>query len=348
MCSCPPFECTCGKWNLQTSPKVAHSPPFAAKRLNFCAPAYCDIASGSGMQSLSIEIDTNKHLRHNNATLSHYQTESCFQTSIQGIPNISVQNPLYYQGKTFDPGYYSSPLYRESALPHTQTGRSCETQDSGEIRRCSKRNRTMFESIHSMEKANNDSEFFDFSSKRIKSESPGTLTDCARPCSVMDGGQSFQRHQSVNYENQSNFFDDSIDLLSSPFETDIYSSLVQRFNETTTTCSEQSQSTVSTSTSNLTELKVTKDHLFRQKACENIAYGSTQRNKNGDSASTVNDPLYSSTSSFPSHSQCMMTDVAGLGQPCSFDYDQRYQPQAPLTSQSNYCNHSINITLRYK
>ena len=348
VCSCPPFECTCGKWNYQCSPKLAHSPPYAQKRLNLCAPAYCDIASGSGMQSLSIEIDTNKHLRHSNATLSHYQTESCFQA---GYQNISMQNPLYFQPKHYDASYYTGQPCRE-VIPQGQMNKSCEKQDLNEMRRYSKRNRSTFEtSTSGIDKLHDDSEFFDFSSKRIKPESPVPLPDCGRLSN--DGNQQYQRNQHVSYDGQSSFFDDNIDLLSSPFETDMYSSLVQRFNETNTTGSEQPNcNVISTSAANMTEMKTSnsKDQLTRQKSCDNTAalFGSPTRNRSGDSATTVNDQTHVSTSSFPSHSQCMMPDSGAYGQSCLYDYDQRYPAQTPLTTQSNYCNHSINITLRYK
>lgn len=347
VCSCPPFECTCDKWNYQSSPKLAHSPPFAQKRLNFCAPAYCDIASGSGMQSLSIEIDTNKHFRHSNATLSHYQSESCFQSSLQGFQNISMQNPLYFPPKPLDPGFYGGQSCRET-VPQTHGSRSCDKMDMADMRRYSKRSRSLFETSSAVDKIHEDSEFFDFSAKRIKPESPVSLPDCGR--SANEGNESFQRNRPVNYDSQNSFFDDNIDLLSSPFETDIYSSLVQRFNETNNTCNEQSQTNVTpTNPPNLTELKSAKDQAARQKSCENTVFGSPVRNRSGDSTPTVNDQVHvTNTSSFPSHSQCMMNDMGGFGQSCLFDCEQRYQSQAPLTTQSNYCNHSINITLRYK
>lgn len=301
------------------------------------------------MQSLSIEIDTNKHLRHTNTTLSHYQAESCFQTSLQALPNFPVQNPYCFQSRPFETSHYSTQTCRDMMMPAHNSNRSCEKQDAAELRRYSKRNRTMFETSNSIDKAYTGSDVFDFSSKRIKPEDPMTLTDCTRSCATSDGNQSFQRNQHVSYDSQGSFFDDSIDLLSSPFETDIYSSLVQRFNETSSACSEQQQPTVSTTSgTNLTELKPIKDKTNRQKSCENNVFP-TSRDRNGNSGTTVNDStLLSSQSSFPSHSQCMMSDVPGLGQSCAFDYDQRYQPQTPLTTQSNYCNHSINITLRYK
>ena len=359
MCSCPPFECTCSRWGFQASPKVANSPPFPAKKLNFYGPAFCEIPSGSGMQSLSIEIDTNKHLNHsNNYGLFPHDIQPNLPPPF--VPNVSQMSSfpmVSNQTSCFDTrqsDFYqaSTAGFREPNYNSNYSRRSCDRLDhSGQAQLFlpSKRYRSAMESCNVFEKSEND--IYCSPVKRIKSENSVTLTDC-----------TVAPNQSMNSrnENTEGLFDESVDLLNSPFETDIYSSLVQRFNDGSLN-STQSQGSLTNLTptssvsSNLAELKTAQSQDSRPRSCQEILPGSTPRIVENAFRNCNTEPIQSSTEPFsgisgnsgyfPLHSQCMAQETSN--QSCSYDYDQRLSHQQAQT-QSQYCNHSINITLRYK
>lgn len=359
MCSCPPFECTCSRWNFQGSPKVANSPPFPSKKLNFYGPAFCEIPSGSGMQSLSIEIDTNKHLNHtNNYSLFPHDIQTGLPPSfvpnasqMSGFPAVPSQSSCFEARQTdfYQP---SGAGFRESSFNSNYSRRSCERlEHSGQAQLFlpSKRYRSAMESCNIFDKS--EQEVFSSSVKRIKSENVVTLSDCTR--------STLPPNQPMNTRNDTGdgLFDEGLDLLSSPFETDLYSPLVHRFNDggihstqaPTLNSSPVSSAPVSTS---LAELKPAQALESRPRSCQEILPGSTPRivensfrNCNTEPLQTTTEAFSSNSGYFPLHSQCMGPDTSN--QSCSYDYDQRLAHQQ-AQCQSQYCNHSINITLRYK
>lgn len=357
MCSCPPFECTCARWNLQGSPKVANSPPFPAKKLNFYAPAFCEIPSSSGMQSLSIEIGTNKHLNHSNSYGLYPHDQSLPPALVSNASQISnfpiVPNQTScYEARQSD--FYPTSVtgFRDTNVNANFSRYSCdrlEPTGQAQLYLHPKRYRPALESCNILDKSCSEHDGFSSSAKRIKSENVVALPECTRSNTLAPNQTIHTRN-----DNGDGLFDESLDLLSSPFETDMYSSLVQRFNEGVdntpqTQAMLTNQMSAAAMSTSFTELKSTQSMETRPRSCQQVLPGSTPRlvdnsfrNCNTEPIQSTTDAAYSGNPGyFPLHSQCMVPETPS----CSYDYDQRLSHQQ---SQSPYCNHSINITLRYK
>lgn len=359
MCSCPPFECTCPRWNFQGSPKLANSPPFPAKKLNFYGPAFCEIPPGTGMQSLSIEIDTNKHINHpNNYGLYPPDLQNSLPPSfVSNVPQMSTFPIVQNQSSCYEPRQSdifptSGSVFRDSSAGSTMSRRSCdrlEPTSSAQLFLPSKRYRSS-DTFGFYDKPCSETDAYGSPPKRIKSEHISTMSDCSR--------NSIAQNTHSRPDSGDVLFEDSMDLLNSPFETDIYTSLVQRFNDGNDTDS-QSQTvqvnptSTTSSAANFAELKSTQSLDTRAKSCQDIYQSSLSRNVDNQYRNCSTEPIQTTSDSscsannsyFPLHSQCMMPDSPVPS--CNYDYDQRL-PHQQLSSQSQYCNHSINITLRYK
>ncbi|XP_052777855.1 chorion-specific transcription factor GCMa-like [Mya arenaria] len=340
MCSCSPFECTCGnKWNYHGSPRVASSPPFGSKRLALYPSDHCDIQSPTGMQSLSIEIDTNKRLRHN-ANGSYYTNEPCLQThypSMGSVTNVPSQSHVYPSSRPYEASYFSSQNTREP-FPL----RPFAAQES-QYSRPLKRTHIGMDSPRTPD----GEEAAEFPLKRVKTENYSSFPACSRQTLPVDNAHV----QNEQFDPVSAPFDDTVDLLSNPFDTDIYTSMVQRLNQSCSSIEERQHIVPSRQTDHsnkLLELKSNKCQDNKLKTNSNTVCDASPscaeaqyRGNSSCQASSESNP-FTNPNYFPLYSQCMLD-----GNP-SCSYDQRYSSQSPISTPSNYCNHSINITLRYK
>ena len=371
VCSCPPFECTCSRWSHQTSPRIASSPPFA-KRLNFYGPAHCDIPATSGMQSLSIEIDTNKPLNYTNTypymqnELQQSRYQNSYFNSAQYLPpysNYSCGNSGscgdFKQNDSYS--FSSKDFFNSSDL---SSRRSCENT-SFPVFKSSRRHRSTADLSSNFVFCEDAPHSVESIKHIIKPEIKTDIHDGHqgpnRSCSVSKEQQNMQTASAPFEDAGEPLFDDNLDMIGSAFDTDIYTPLLQRFNENISNAAERQTAQIASATNNssggsitqLAELKSVKQSESRQRSGLDTFHGATpkclenQFMKSFDQMQVVSESLhYGNTNYFPLPSYGG-TQETSMAQARNYDIDSRY-PHQQLTPNSAYCNHSINITLRYK
>ncbi|KAH3809338.1 hypothetical protein DPMN_137701 [Dreissena polymorpha] len=328
------------------------------------------------MQSLSIEIGPNKRAYHpNNATLFPSDTfaPSHFpNTSALHYRSMTSQSAVSMQGRAPDHAQFPVPSDRSYGRQDAYSRRYCDQLDTFDYphRKTLKRNRQFFDSANAFDKIYNDCYNVDALTKRIKSEMPSNPPDCSRLLVDTHDSSSCYESQTLQFHGSASEMDDSLDLLSSPFDTDFYTSMIQRLDSaasvgdmnkgSSATFSPDQNSQLANNTSVQTSAELKSSNRFsdngRQKAgiatdrsqcsVQQQSYQDSGITRGDNSVTNDNASHYANPNCFPLYSQCMMADVTNPS--CTYDFDQRFSGQSPLSSASNFCNHSINITLRYK
>jgi len=304
------------------------------------------------MQSVSIEIDTNKRLGHTGSG-PHCSGDQCYPPS--HYPAYGSFSNMLQQSHVYPPPPsrgYAQPPCMSSQTPRDQyvvdDRRQYDCQEAFYDRSLK---RTHSE-IGGMCSPESGQELIDFQNKKIKTEVYDTY-----PTSTRQALET-SRTPHEQFDLTDDAFDDPMDLLSNPFDTDIYTSMAQRLTQPLPGAEDRQQvvptrpSDGSCSRMTPTDSKLGKiaDKSKQDAAQCNITPNDTYLDSNtqfrgNNPCQQVSDPSHvQGTSYFPLYSQCMMGES---GNP-SCSYDQRYSAQPPLSSHNNYCNHSINITLRYK
>ena len=204
---------------------------------------------------------------------------------------------------------------------------------------------------------------YETSTRRVKPEIKSEFDSCSRISNKeLDGVKTAEFT-----DNQEDLFDVSNDLLSSAFDTDVYSSMLQRITDYPLPDSLEKDKTLNlipnslAATSQFAELKPIRTTEAKPKQYQEALLATAPKNFEAQFARSYDYMTnMSETSSLirnslvHQQSQFFVPDIESSFQASSeFDsrfksnQDDRTQVQSK-PGQQPYCNHSINITLRYK
>ena len=369
MCSCPPFECTCHTWKSQRSPRLASSPPCPTKRLNFFGPSACDVAAGPSMHSLSIEIGPNQFL-NTNPSFDCLTTGMPLQDPapmdnvnfMSSYPNTSCGTSLYSDSRQYEQLYYNpaESFYRESGDFRSRSFLQSTSGTNFKRQRISGAFPDFIDTDH-LQSGINSTGFEPFT-KRVKPEVKSEFDNCARIIKDEDCTKSADFSSSND-----DLFDVNNDFLNSAFDTDMYSSMLQRIADCQlpdTIEKDKSQTTIPSSmatTTQFAELKPIKSTESKPKPYQEALLATAPKNieaqfaRSYDYMTNMSETSSMVKTSLPhKQSEFFLPDVEPSFQ-APTDFDSRFktsqEERGPIVSKSGqqpYCNHSINITLRYK
>ncbi|KAK3611513.1 hypothetical protein CHS0354_016445 [Potamilus streckersoni] len=376
ICSCPPFECTCGQWTKQISPRVASSPPCSTKRLNLRAPGIFDFPSASRMRSLSIEIGTNQYPN------SRFRPEPPFYTE----PPYSVNTSMdMYDDSNFLPamrGPFETPSCQRSTgemCPFNTMPLACGDVGSEMQTRPFNFEDTRYRNYNLSYDSSESSFLFsnettrssnDLVFKKVKHETKSSTDTCAimntdsresndSPALAESSTRDLGSREFGSF-GTSELYND-LDCYSNLFDTDIYSSFISRIGDQPMLEKEQaSYSAPPNSTMiHLAELKPIRQQDSRHRLDQEVLLPSAPRTVDSI-ISRPHDYMYNCPDSsaflgqIPNNifAQTSFQEVTNT-QTRNTEYDGRYRychdsHQQGSSTQKPYCNHSINITLTYK
>ena len=323
------------------------------------------------MHSLSIEIAPNQFLNPN-------QTFDCVST---GMP---MQDPLQMDNVSFMSAYPSTASNSGSIFSdrrqfepnHFVPAESCY-KDTTDYRSkpflqntcssnlyCRRQKITgTFPDFIDTDNIQSDmgSTGFETSTRRVKPEVKSEFDSCSRISNKeLESGK-----QAEFSDNQDDLFDVSTDILNGAFDTDVYSNMLQRITDCQLPEAQEKDKALIpnslASTSQFAELKPIRTAEAKPKPYQEALLATAPKNIEAQFARSYDYMTnMSETSSLIKNSlvhqqsQFFLPDLESSFQ-ASSEYDSRFKTgqddralAPPKSGQQPYCNHSINITLRYK
>ena len=322
------------------------------------------------MHSLSIEIGPNQFL-NTNPTFGCLPNGMSLQDPapmdnvnfMSGYPSTSYGTGLYGDRRPYEHLYYNpaDSCYRDSGDFRTRSFLQGTSGSNFKRQKIPSAFPDFIDTDHLQ--ADMSSSSFDPFAKRVKPEVKTEFDNCAR---IIKGEDSTK---STDFSSASDdLFDVNNDFLNSAFDTDMYSSMLQRIADCQlpdTVEKDKTQTTIPSSslppTTQFAELKPIKTTETKPKPYQEALLGTAPKNIEAQFARSYDYMTSMSetssmvkTSLAHQQSEFFLPDVEPSFQTPS-EFDSRFkngqEDRGPIVTkpgQQPYCNHSINITLRYK